>query len=67
MNDITKKIRGFSRKQPITDKRFKISNDLMARAAYVGNGKGADQRFDTSMEGLSMWISPYGLKTFYTF
>lgn len=42
MNDITKKIRCYSRKQPITDKRFKISNDLMARAAYVGNVKGAD-------------------------
>ena len=67
MNDITKKIRCYSRKQPITDKRFKISNDLMARAAYVGNVKGADQRFDTSTEGLSMWISPYGLKTFYAF
>ena len=67
MNDITKKIRGYSRKQPITDKRFKFSNDLLARAAYVGNGKSADKRFDTSTEGLSMWISPYGIKTFYAF
>ena len=45
MNDITKKIRCYSRKQPITDKRFKISNDLMARAAYVGNGKSADKKY----------------------
>ena len=37
MNDITKKIRNYSRRQPITDKRFKFSNDLLARAAYVGN------------------------------
>ena len=67
MNDITKKIRNYSRRQSITDKRFKFSNDLLARAAYVGNGKSADKRFDTSTEGLSMWISPYGIKTFYAF
>ncbi len=67
MNDITKKIRNYSRRQPITDKRFKFSNDLLARAAYVGNGKSADKRFDTSTEGLSMWISPFGIKTFNAF
>jgi len=67
MNDVTKRIRNYSRRQPITDKRFKFSNDLLARAAYVGNGKSADKRFDTSTEGLSMWISPYGIKTFYAF
>ena len=67
MNDVTKRIRNYSRRQPITDKRFKFSNDLLARAEYVGNGKSADKRFDTSTEGLSMWISPYGIKTFYAF
>ena len=67
MNDVTKRIRNYSRRQPITDKRFKFSNDLLARAAYVGNGKSADKRFDTSTEGLSMWISLYGIKTFYAF
>ena len=67
MNDITKKIRGYSRKQPITDKRFKFSNNLLARVAYVGNGKSADKRFDSSTERLSMWISPYRIKTFYAF
>jgi hypothetical protein len=67
MNDITKKIRGYSRRQPVTEKKFKFSNDLLARAAYVGNGKNADKRFDLATEGLSMWISPHGIKTFYGF
>ena len=52
MNDITKKIRGYSRRQPVTEKKFKFSNDLLARAAYVGNGKNADKRFDLATEGL---------------
>ena len=64
MNDITKKIRNYSRRQPITDKRFKFSNDLLARAAYVGNRKSADKRFDTSTESLSMWISPMESRLF---
>ena len=67
MNDVKKKIRGYNRRQPITDKKFKFSNDLLARAAYVGKGKFADKRFDTSTEGLSMFISPNGIKTFYAF
>ena len=67
MNDITKKIINYSRRQIIIDKRFKFSNDLMAKAAYVGNGKCAGKRFDTSTEGLSMWIFPYRIKTFYVF
>ena len=50
MNDITKKIRGYSRRQPITDKRFKFSNDLLARAAYIGNGKSADKIFGVQTE-----------------
>ena len=32
-----------------------------------GNGKNADKRFDLATEGLSMWISPLGIKTFYGF
>lgn len=67
MNDVTKKIRGYSRRQPIKEKKFKFSNDLLARAAYVGNGKNADKRFDLATEGLSMWISLLGIKTFYSF
>ena len=67
MNDTTKKIWNYSRRQPITDKSFKFSNDLLVRAAYVGNGKSADKRFYTSTEDLSMWIAPYGIKTFYAF
>ena len=50
MNDVTKKIRGYSRRQPITDKRFKFSNDLLARAAYIGNGKSADKIFGVQTE-----------------
>ena len=67
MNDITKKIRGYSRRQPVTEKKFKFSNDLLARAAYVGNGKNADKRFDLATEGLSMWISPSWNKNFLWF
>tara|TARA_B110000971_G_scaffold205321_1_gene227650 strand:- start:533 stop:655 length:123 start_codon:yes stop_codon:yes gene_type:complete len=32
--DKIKKIRGYNRREPIKDKRFKFSNDLLARAAY---------------------------------
>jgi len=32
MNDVTEKIRKYSRQQPVTDKKFKFSNDLLARA-----------------------------------
>ena len=32
MNDVTEKIRKYSRRQPVTDKKFKFSNDLLARA-----------------------------------
>ena len=35
MNDVTKRIRNYSRRQPITDKRFKFSNDLLARALWM--------------------------------
>ena len=66
MNDVTEKIRKYNRRQPLTDKKFKFSNDLLARAVYVRNGKSADKRFDLATEGLSMWISPYGIKTFYS-
>jgi len=38
MNDVTKKIWNYSLRQPITDKRFKFSNDLLAIILYVGNG-----------------------------
>ena len=67
MNAITNKIRGYNKRQPITDKRFKFSNDLLARAAYVGKGILADKRFDTSTEGLALFITPLGIKTFYAF
>jgi hypothetical protein len=56
MNDITKKIRGYSRRQPVTEKKFKFSNDLLASATYVGNGKSADNRFDLATESLSIRI-----------
>jgi len=58
MNDITKKIRGYSRRQPVTEKKFKFSNDLLASATYVRNGKSADNRFDLVTESLSIQIPP---------
>lgn len=33
----------------------------------MGRGKSADKRYDTKTEGLSLWISPNGIKTFYAF
>ena len=67
MNDITTKIRGYNKRKPNTDKKFKFSNDLIERSIYVGKGKEPDKRFDIATEGLSLWISPQGIKTFYAF
>ena len=67
MDDITTKIRGYNKRKPNTDKKFKFSNDLIERSVYVGKGKEPDKRFDIATEGLSLWISPQGIKTFYAF
>ena len=47
--------------------KIKSEATIIARAAYVGRGKSADKRYDTKTEGLSLWISPNGIKTFYAF
>ena len=67
MDDITTKIRGYNKREPNKDKKFKFSNDLIERSIYVGKGKEPDKRFDIATEGLSLWISPQGIKTFYAF
>jgi hypothetical protein len=67
MNDITTKIRGYNKRKPNIDKKFKFLNDLIERSVYVGKGKEPDKRFDIATEGLSLWISPQGIKTFYAF
>tara|TARA_R110000787_G_scaffold34982_1_gene90217 strand:+ start:742 stop:2193 length:1452 start_codon:yes stop_codon:yes gene_type:complete len=64
-NEIKNKIRSYEKRKPITDKRFKFSNDLIKRAAYVGNGKLPDKRSDINTESLQLWIRPNGIKTFY--
>jgi hypothetical protein len=40
---------------------------LLARAAYVGNSITVDKRFDISAEGLGLFITPLGIKSFYAF
>jgi len=35
MNEIRNKIRGYKKRQPITDYRLKFSNDLIIKAEYV--------------------------------
>ena len=50
MNEVTKKIRGYSRRQPVTAKKFKFSNDLLVIAAYARKGGSADNRFDIARE-----------------
>jgi len=46
MNEVTKKIRGYSRRQPVTAKKFKFSNDLLVIAAYARKGGGEVQTID---------------------
>lgn len=67
MNDVTRKIRKYEKRQPITDKKFKFTKDTLVRTTYIGKGKFPDKRFDTETEGLSLFISPHGIKTFYGF
>ena len=67
MNDIKNKIRAYNKREPITDKRFAFSNDLISRAIYTGSNGRPDKRFDTKTEGLSLWIRESGIKTFYAF
>jgi len=67
MNDVTRKIRKYEKRQPITDKKFKFTKDALVRTTYIGKGKFPDKRFDTETEGLSLFISPHGIKTFYGF
>ena len=67
MNDIKNKIRGYNRREPIRDKKFAFSNDLISRAVYSGNNGRPDKRFDLKTEGLSLWIRANGIKTFYAF
>ena len=61
-NEIKNKIRSYEKRKPITDKRFKFSNDLIKRAAYVGNGKLPDKRSDINTESLQLWIRPNGIR-----
>ena len=56
MNDIKNKIRAYNKREPITDKRFAFSNDLISRAIYTGSNGRPDKRFDIKTEGLSLWI-----------
>ena len=49
-NEIKNKIRSYEKRKPITDKKLKFSNDLIKRAAYVGNGKLPDKRSDINTE-----------------
>ena len=67
MNDIKNKIRGYKRREPIRDKKFAFSNDLISRAVYSGNNGRPDKRFDLKTDGLSLWIRANGIKTFYAF
>ena len=43
MNDITTKIRGYNKRKPNTDKKFKFSNDLIERSVYVGKEKTVEE------------------------
>jgi len=67
MNDVKNKIRGYNKREPIRDKKFAFSNDLISRAVYSGNNGRPDKRFDLKTEGLSLWIRANGIKTFYAF
>jgi len=46
MNDITRKIRKYEKRQPITDKKFKFTKDALVRTTYIGKGKFPDKRFE---------------------
>ena len=39
MDDITTKIRGYNKREPNKDKKFKFSNDLIERSIYFRKGK----------------------------
>ena len=52
MNDITTKIRGYNKRKPNTDKKFKFSNDLIERSIYVGKEKQLKKINHKSFPGL---------------
>ena len=52
----------------ITETSFGFDGDKIKSALkYQGNGTAPDKRFDTNCEGLSLFISPRGMMTFYAF
>ena len=52
----------------ITETSFGFDGDKIKSALkYQGNGTAPDKRFDTNCEGLSLFISPKGMMTFYAF